>query len=174
MVYVFVAFWLLLGIGVFFVAMRGGGRGAREGAAAGEAVRESKAGHRLVMLGAAIAIAFGVVVPALILVHNGNDKASEAVGGVHQTAAATRGRELFAHSCVFCHTLEAVKSQGRIGPNLDIHVGDDISTYAGRRALVESAILEGRARGKGDMPALLYQGREAEDVAEFVAAVAGH
>ena len=36
-----------------------------------------------------------------------------------------------------------------------------------------SAILEGRARGKGQMPALLYQGSEAEDVADFVAAVAG-
>src|SRR5271163_4616639 len=136
MVYVFVAFWLLLGIGVFFVAIRGGGR--RQRADAGEAVRESKAGHRVLMLGCAIVIAFGLVVPALILIHNGNDKASEAIGGVHLTAAETKGRELFAHSCVYCHTLDAVKSQGRIGPNLDVHVGDDISTYAGRRALVES------------------------------------
>ncbi len=63
---------------------------------------------------------------------------------------------------------------GRIGPNLDIRVGDDISTAAGRRALVENAIEEGRARGLGQMPALLYQGKEAEDVAKFVAAVAGH
>ena len=37
-----------------------------------------------------------------------------------------------------------------------------------------NAIEEGRARGLGQMPALLYQGKEAEDVAEFVAAVAGH
>ncbi len=40
--------------------------------------------------------------------------------------------------------------------------------------LVLSAIKEGRALGRGNMPALLYQGKEAEDVAEFVAAVAGH
>jgi len=39
---------------------------------------------------------------------------------------------------------------------------------------VESAIAEGRARGLGQMPALLYQGKEAQEVAEFVAAVAGH
>ncbi len=174
MVYVFVAFWALLGLGVFFIAMRGGPRGAKAREARGESVRESKVGQRLVMAGAAIAIAFGLIVPALVLARNGNDKASEAVGGLRLTAAQTKGRELFAHSCVYCHTLEAVKSTGRIGPNLDIHVGDDISTYAGRRALVENAILEGRARGKGDMPALLYQGKEAEDVAEFVAAVAGH
>ena len=41
-------------------------------------------------------------------------------------------------------------------------------------ALVENAIAEGRARGLGNMPAMLYTGKEAEDVAEFVAAVAGH
>jgi hypothetical protein len=73
-----------------------------------------------------------------------------------------------------CHTLAAVKSAGRIGPNLDVRVGQQVSTPSGRRALVLSAILEGRARGLGQMPALLYQGREAEEVAEFVAAVAGH
>ena len=33
---------------------------------------------------------------------------------------------------------------------------------------------EGRARGLGQMPAMLYQGKEAEQVAAFVAAVAGH
>ena len=37
-----------------------------------------------------------------------------------------------------------------------------------------NTILEGRALGNGNMPAMLYQGKEAEDVATFVAAVAGH
>jgi hypothetical protein len=53
-------------------------------------------------------------------------------------------------------------------------VGDQISTTSGRRALLLNAIEEGRARGLGQMPAMLYQGREAQEVAEFVAAVAGH
>jgi hypothetical protein len=75
---------------------------------------------------------------------------------------------------VYCHALSAVKSYSRTGPNLDVRVGDDISTAAGRKALVLSAISEGRARGLGQMPAGLYQGREAQEVAEFVAAVAGH
>jgi hypothetical protein len=39
---------------------------------------------------------------------------------------------------------------------------------------VLNAIAKGRARCLGQMPALLYQGKEAEEVAEFVAAVAGH
>jgi hypothetical protein len=39
---------------------------------------------------------------------------------------------------------------------------------------VLTAIKEAPARGLGQMPALLYQGKEAEEVADFVAAVAGH
>jgi mono/diheme cytochrome c family protein len=107
-------------------------------------------------------------------VFNRQDQASAAVGGLHLNAQEVRGRELFSHTCTVCHTLDAVKSVGRTGPDLDVRVGEDISTPAGRKALVENAIAEGRARGLGQMPAMLYQGKEAEDVAAFVAAVAGH
>ena len=109
-----------------------------------------------------------------MLASNAEHKASVAVGGLHLTAEQQKGRELFAHTCAVCHTLAATKSVGRIGPNLDVRVGDEISTPAGRKALVVNAIAEGRARGLGQMPALLYQGKEAEEVASFVAAVAGH
>ncbi len=169
MVYALIAFWVLLGLGVFFVAMRGGPRGARE-----SLHTESKGGHRAVKLGIIVLFAFGLIVPAFVLAFNAEHKASVAVGGLHLNAEEQKGRELFAHTCVVCHTLAAVKSVGRIGPNLDVRVGDDIPTEAGRKALVLSAILEGRARGLGNMPALLYEGKEAEDVAAFVAAVAGH
>ncbi len=169
MLIVFILFWIFVGLGVFFLAMRGGPRAAREPQQA-----ESKLGQRAVTLGIVLMFAFGLVIPALVLASNGKNKASEAIGGVHLTAEETKGRELFAHACTVCHTLAAVKSVGRIGPNLDIRVGDDIATPAGRVALVENAIEEGRARGLGQMPALLYQGKEAEDVADFVAAVAGH
>ena len=152
MVIVIVLFWTLLGLGVFFVAMRGGPRGARAAL-----YTESRLGQRAVMLGVAIVVAFGV-----------------AVGGLRLSASEQRGRDLFARSCAVCHTLAAVKAVGRVGPNLDIRVGADIASASGRRALVLSAISEGRARGLGQMPAQLYQGREAEEVAEFVAAVAGH
>ncbi len=162
-------FWVVLGVGVFFVAMRGGPRGAREALHT-----ESRAGQRLVTAAVVLLFGFGLVVPALVLAFNGAHKASVAVGGVHLSQSEQKGRELFARSCVFCHTLAAVKSVGRIGPNLDVRVGDDIATASGRKALVLNAIAEGRARGLGQMPALLYQGREAQEVAEFVAAVAGH
>ena len=169
MVYVIVALWLIAGLGVFFVAMRGGPRGARR-----SLYTESKAGRRIVTLIVVLAFAFGLAIPALVLASNGNDKTSEAHGGVHLNTQQQKGRELFSRTCAFCHTLEATKSIARVGPNLDLRVGDEISTAAGRQALVLGAILEGRARGLGQMPALLYQGKEAEDVASFVAAVAGH
>lgn len=169
MVIGFILFWVVLGLAVFFIAMRGGPRGAR-----GALHTESQASRRAVTLGVVLLFAFGLIVPALVLAHNAEHKASTAVGGVHLTAEEEKGRELFNHTCTVCHTLAAEKSVGRIGPNLDVRVGEDISTTAGRKALVLSAINEGRARGLGQMPAMLYQGKEAEQVAAFVAAVAGH
>jgi mono/diheme cytochrome c family protein len=169
MIIAIVLFWALLGLGVFFVAMRGGPRGAREALHT-----QSPVGQRVVMLGVAVLVAFGIAVPTLVLASNGEHKASVAVGGLHLTPSQERGRDLFARACAVCHTLAAVKAVGRIGPNLDVRVGEQISTPAGRKALVLNAIVEGRARGLGQMPAMLYQGREAEEVAEFVAAVAGH
>jgi mono/diheme cytochrome c family protein len=169
MIIVLIIIWVLIGLSVFFIAMRRGHAGARR-----EDGAESKAGRRLVLAGVVILIAFGLIVPALVLAFNSAHKATVAVGGVRLTPAETKGRELFAHTCAVCHTLQATNSVGRTGPNLDVRVGDDIATPAGRKALVASAIAEGRARGLGQMPALLYQGKEAEDVANFVAAVAGH
>jgi mono/diheme cytochrome c family protein len=168
MVIVIVLLWALLGLGIFFIAMRGGPRGARQALHT-----ESRLGQRAVLLGVAVLVAFGIAVPTLVLAFNGEHKAAVAVGGVHLTPSQQRGRDLFARSCAVCHTLAAVKAVGRVGPNLDVRVGADIATASGRRALVGNAILEGRARGLGQMPAQLYQGREAEEVADFVAAVAG-
>ena len=169
MLIVFVLFWLLVGFAVFFLAIRGGAKGARAALHT-----ESTVSRRLVTIGVILLFAFGLSVPAIVMAFNAQHKASVAVGGVHLTKNEVKGRELFARSCAVCHTLAATKSVGRIGPNLDVRVGEQISTPAGRKALVENAIQEGRARGLGQMPALLYQGKEAQQVAEFVAAVAGH
>lgn len=164
-----VLFWVILGLTVFFLAMRGRPRGARN-----SLHTESKAGRRLVTAGVVLLFAFGLAVPALVLAFNGHNKASVAVGGVHLNAEQQHGRELFAESCATCHTLAATNAVGRIGPNLDVRLGSSIPTEAGRKALVLNAIAEGRARGLGQMPALLYQGHDAEAIASFLAAVAGH
>jgi cytochrome c551 len=160
--------WIAIGLAVFFVAMRGGPRGARR-----TLHTESRAGRRLVLTAVVALFAFGLIVPGFVLASNGDHKAGVVAGGPKLNAEEQRGRELFARSCGFCHELAATKSVGRIGPNLDVRVGLDVSTPAARRALVLSAISEGRARGLGQMPAQIYQGREAREVAAFVAAVAG-
>src|ERR1700738_5322636 len=125
-----IIFWLLVGLGTFFVAMRGGPRGARR-----SLHTDSRAGQRLITLAVVVLLAFGLAVPALVLAFNGDHKASVAVGGLHLTAEQQKGRELFAQSCAVCHTLAATKSVGRVGPNLDVRVGVDIATPAGRKAL---------------------------------------
>ncbi len=169
MIIVLVILWLLLGLGVFFIAMHRGPRGARQ-----SLYSEGKFSQRAVWLGIVVLFVFGLVVPGFVLADNSAHKAKVASGGVQLNAEQIKGRELFARSCAVCHTLAAVRSVGRIGPNLDVRVGEDIKEASGRKALVLSTILEGRARGLGQMPALLYQGKEAEQVASFVAAVAGH
>jgi mono/diheme cytochrome c family protein len=169
MIIVLVILWVLAGLVTFFVAMRGGAKGARAALHT-----QNTWGQRFVTLGVVVLIVFGLAVPAIVIADNGKNKASVAVGGVHLNAEEQTGRDLFARSCAVCHTLQATKSVGRTGPNLDVRVGIDIATPAGRKALVESAIAEGRARGLGQMPALLYQGKEAQAVANFVATVAGH
>jgi mono/diheme cytochrome c family protein len=169
MIIIIVVLWVLVGTGVFFIAMRRGT--PRSGA---RRAGESRLGRGALVAGLAIALGFGVAVPTIVLAFNGEHKAAVGVGGVHLNASEQRGRDLFARACAVCHTLNGAKAVGRIGPNLDVRVGVDIATASGKRALVLNAIEEGRARGLGQMPAMLYAGREAQEVAEFVSAVAGH
>src|ERR1035438_6814468 len=103
MLILFLLFWILLGLGVFFVAMRGGPRRARQ-----SLHTDSKVGQRLVTLLVVVLFAFGIAVPAIVLAFNGDHKASVAVGGLHLSAQQQQGRELFARSCTVCHTLAAV------------------------------------------------------------------
>ncbi len=135
--------------------------------------QESKASQRAVTAGVILTFAFGLIVPAVILADN-IDSGASTYKGVHLTAEEEKGRELFSKTCYVCHTLAATNSVGRVGPNLDVRIGQEIPTEAARRALVLATILEGRAIGRGNMPADLYEGKQAEDVADFVAAVAGH
>jgi mono/diheme cytochrome c family protein len=96
---------------------------------------------------------------------NGKEQSKEAQSGITLTEDQKKGRELFANSCVQCHTLKAANAVGTVGPSLD--------ALRAPKQLVYDAIIKGRARGQGQMPAQLFEGREARQVADFVAAVAG-
>ena len=77
------------------------------------------------------------------------------------SAAQEHGREVFVANCGSCHTLDAAGTTGQIGPNLgDIPLSEDE---------VLTAIKVG-GRGSGNMPKNLVTGKDADDVAAFVAA----
>lgn len=157
----FVALFVVIGLSVFFVAFRGGPRGA----AHSQAERTRKMSPALVAGLTVVIVGFGVVIPGLSLVHNANEQADAAAGGVELTAAEEQGRQHFKERCATCHTLEDAGAVGMVGPNLD--------TLRPSVELTLDAIEKGRARGQGQMPALLLTGEEARQVAEYVATVAG-
>jgi mono/diheme cytochrome c family protein len=158
--YIALAFWLIVGGGVFLVALGGGPRGARA-----QLHSEGSLATRIRLGGFVVLVAFGLAVPIAVAVANGHDKARQGPSGITLTRAEATGRELFARSCATCHTLAAAAAVGHVGPNLDL-----LRPPAG---LVLNAIEIGRARGSGNMPAGIYVGQQAADVAQFVAAVAG-
>ncbi len=159
-IYAAAAFWIGLGLIVFLVALRGGPGGVRA-----TLHTEGRVGGRVRIGVIATVFAIGLLVPLLVSVSNGAHKARTGPSGLTLTAGETAGRTLFATRCATCHTLSAARAVGRVGPNLDI--------LRPPAALVLDAITNGRARGMGQMPALLYQGNDAKNVADFVAAVAG-
>jgi cbb3-type cytochrome c oxidase subunit III len=106
-------------------------------------------------------------------------------GKVSSSANAQNGKAIFQQKCAGCHALEAVGSTATIGPNLD-----DAFAEARANGFKESAIAnivhdQIRFPGqystaqndpnylKANMPPNLVRGRDAEDVAAFVAANAG-
>jgi mono/diheme cytochrome c family protein len=148
---------------VLFFAFGGGARGAREQLHSGQTRR----GRRVAMTGTLLAIVvFGGGIPALVIAHNSNTQSEDAIGGVKLSAAQQDGRQLFAQKCATCHTLKAANAVGRVGPNLDQKQGLN-------KALVVNAVEQGRAQGNGQMPASLLSGEDVQDVASFVAEVAG-
>jgi mono/diheme cytochrome c family protein len=158
---VFVLAFIVLGLSVVFIAFSGGPRGARRARGA-----PSRAGRRAVAVGTAmVALGLGVAVPLAVGVVNGNDHAKSAPGGVDLSEAQVSGRATFAKFCSTCHTLKASNAVGKVGPNLDaLHPP---------KVLVLDAIKKGRAQGRGQMPAGLVAGQDAQDVAAYVAEVAG-
>jgi len=160
MIYAAGAFWLIIGGTVLLVVVRG-----QQGGAGATPPGQSRLARRMGTFFIVLTIVLGLTIPIFILVNNGDNHASIGPDGIKLTANETTGRELFAKACATCHTLSAAKAVGRVGPDLDV--------LRPQEALILDAIANGRAQGRGQMPALLYTGQDATDVAEFVATVAG-
>ena len=157
----FVIGFLVIGLTVVFVAFSGGLEAARE-----RLHTQSRGGRQVAFTTTGVVIAlFGIGIPVIVLARNNETKAKRVPGGIELTGAQADGREVFAKYCGTCHTLAAANAVGKVGPNLDV--------LRPPKALVLNAINNGRAQGRGQMPAELVDGQDAQDVADFVAAVAG-
>jgi mono/diheme cytochrome c family protein len=130
-------------------------------------------------------LALGATLAAAMLVAAGC-----GTGGIaHKNADVGHGKQLFQQKCAACHTLADAGTQGKIGPNLD-------DAFAGPRAqgfkestirnIVRDQILfpttnpsgvikgpNGQEQPVQGMPAMLVTGSDAQDVAAYVASVAG-
>jgi len=158
---VFVLVFLLLGFGTFLVALSGGRRGL--GAAVHSQSRGSRRFATLVFFVALAVLGVGVPAAVIAAVDNRNDIPHASVTGL--TKAELHGRDLFGARCAACHTLAASNAVAQVGPDLD--------ELAPNAKLVLLTIKSGRSNGNGQMPAGIYAGQDAEDVAAYVAKAAG-
>jgi mono/diheme cytochrome c family protein len=157
-----VLFFVLLGLGVLFMGMSGGPRGARE-----RIQTQSRRGRRGAGLLFALAVlVLGVAVPAAVIATDKSRNSIPEANVKSLTETQEHGRELFAQRCKNCHTLAAAKATARVGPSLDV--------VRPTKGLVLNAIKTGPANGKGNMPAQLVEGADAEAVAQFVAVAVGN
>jgi mono/diheme cytochrome c family protein len=170
-VILFIAFWVLLALGLFYIAARGGLGGVR--ASLHKQSRGAQKAFVLVFL--VVYIGFGVAIPLAFLTGN-HANANSQVGGIKLTAAEQRGRELFGQNCAVCHTLAAANAIGKVGPNLDqLQPPEKLvaDTIANGCLPNPPANSPATCLGQGVMPADLLTGKDATDVAQFVHAVAG-
>jgi mono/diheme cytochrome c family protein len=151
--------FVVVGVVVLFVAFSGGPGAARE-------AYLTRGGRVFTLTIVALYVGLGIAVPAAVIASR-----SAAEGGVgslrteKESKSDEEGKELFLATCKSCHNLDAVQAQGVTGPDLDELGGLDAER-------VLNAIENG-GTGQGRMPAGLLQGEDAENVARYVARVAG-
>lgn len=155
----FLAPFVVLGAAVFFVAFFGGPGRARQ-AYLGRGGR----GFRIAMV--ALYVALGIAVPAIVIAGREETVGSEgALASAELDPDLEEGKELFVETCSSCHSLDAANARGVTGPDLDSLAPLDVER-------VLNAIEIG---GTGDerMPPQLLEGENADNVAAYVARVAG-
>ena len=93
-------------------------------------------------------------------------------GGLAKGGDAGTGKQLFVAKCGGCHALADAGTNGVVGPNLD-----DAFRYDRQQgypnSTIEQVVRDQIEIAGGRMPANLYTGQNADDVAAYVALVAG-
>ena len=158
---VFVLVWVVLGLGLLFIALSGGTSGASE-----RLMSTSRTSRRVAtVLFVISAVLLGVVIPGVVIaaIKDKDDIPEANVSNL--TASEKNGRELFGLRCANCHTLQAANAIAEVGPNLD--------QIRPNKATVLNAIENGKSAGNGQMAGGLYTDQDADDVANFVAKAVG-
>jgi cbb3-type cytochrome c oxidase subunit III len=99
-------------------------------------------------------------------------------GRASSKADTAHGQKLFTSTCGACHTLAAAGTSGTIGPNLDNAFRADKQQHF-KQNTIQNVVLDmirlgsGPVAGGPPMPANLYTGQDANDVAAYVASVVG-
>lgn len=167
----FVAFWVVVGLGLFFIAIRGGVGGAEA-----TLQTQTRGGRRAVdIIFVIMYVGFGIALPVIFLTGN-HANASGQVGGITLNSSEKAGRAVFAQKCGFCHTLAAANAIGKVGPDLDMLQPTQtlvLNTIANGCVQNAAANAANACLGYGTMPADVVSGQQAQDVAAFVARVAG-
>jgi mono/diheme cytochrome c family protein len=98
-------------------------------------------------------------------------------GAVHRVTSGdpSHGKQLFLQaakpsepSCASCHTLADAKSTGTLGPNLDDAFASDKAQDFSEQTITD--VVRGQiAYPEEPMPANLYQGQDADDIATYIA-----
>jgi mono/diheme cytochrome c family protein len=91
----------------------------------------------------------------------GETESSETTGG-GSGADVAAGKSAFTATCGGCHTLKDAGTSGNVGPDLD-----------SLAPLTAEAVAKQIENGGGAMPAKLLTGKDAANVAAYVASVAG-
>jgi mono/diheme cytochrome c family protein len=158
----FLAPWILIGIGVVFVAFSGGPGAAREAY-----LTRGTTFFKIAI--PAIFLGFAVAIPAAVIAARGDRAGNSArlhnVVVRDESPRFERGKQIFIETCAACHNLDAVNARGITGPDLD-----EVGKLTEPRVL--NAIKVG-GTGQGRMPAGLLGEEQAKDVAYFLSRVAG-
>jgi cytochrome c5 len=167
----FVALWVIVAIGLVVLATRGTGTVAHTRRDPGR-----RGSSITISMFVVTAVIFGIGLPLLMLTGN-HHNANAQVGGIKLTDAQKSGRELFGEHCGVCHTLAGANAVGKVGPNLDV-LKPAQSTVLNT---INNGCLPNPPKGsnqgclgQGVMPAAVVQGQDAQNVASFVAKVAGN
>jgi mono/diheme cytochrome c family protein len=123
-----------------------------------------------------LVVVLAVVIPWLIF----NSKGDAQNGDQSVAADLKSGQSLFQTNCGTCHTLYAAGTDGNYGPNLDELLAPtgppegDAKTIKGIKERVLNAVENGvNGEAPGRMPGGILNKEQGEEVAEFVANVAG-